>query len=238
MQAKASDHRGRGRAGGTDSNWARADEAQGPEKGQSAGARGRRPSGKRSVTEQARRAQIVTAAIAVIAEGGYGQASFARIAERAGLSSTGLISYHFANRGELMEQVAARVIAEITEFMGERMAGATGAADALRRYIDGNVAFVETHRAEMKALLEIFLGGAFDYDAGQDRAAKSPVEDILRAGQASGEFRNFDVTVMATMIQRAVDGLPFLLTDDPDFDTRTYAREVITAFDLATRAAP
>jgi AcrR family transcriptional regulator len=180
----------------------------------------------------------VTAAIAVIAANGYGYASFARIAEQAGLSSTGLISYHFASRTELMEQVAGRVIAEITAFMGDRMAGAAGAADALRRYIDGNVAFVETHRAEMKALLEIFLGGAFDYDAGQDRSAKSPVEQILRAGQASGEFRVFDVTVMATMIQRAVDGLPFLLADDPDFDTRTYAREVITAFELATRAAP
>src|ERR1700722_15596110 len=192
------------------------------------GAGTRRPRGGRAVTEQARRAQIVTAAIAVIAENGYGRASFARIAERAGLSSTGLISYHFANRGELMEQVVERVIGAITEFMGDRMAGATGAADALRRYIDGNAAFVETHRAEMKALLEIFLGGGFSYDAGQDREAKSPVEQILRAGQASGEFRDFDVTVMATMIQRAVDGLPFLLTDDPDFDTRTYAAEVIT----------
>src|SRR5579875_2306457 len=195
--------------------------------GRAVAAPGPEPSrGGRSVIEQARRAQIVTAAIAVIAETGYGRASFARIAERAGLSSTGLISYHFASRTELMEQVAHRVIAEITAFMGDRMAGATGAADALRRYIDGNVAFVETHRAEMKALLEIFLGGAFDYDAGQDRAAKSPVEQILRAGQASGEFRTFDLTVMATMIQRAVDGLPFLLTDDPDFDTRIYAGEV------------
>ena len=117
------------------------------------------------MTEQARRAQIVTAAIAVIAESGYGRASFARIAERAGLSSTGLISYHFANRGELMEQVVERVIGAITEFMGDRMTGATGAADALRRYIEGNAAFVETHPAEMKALLEIFLGGGFSYDA-------------------------------------------------------------------------
>ena len=198
----------------------------------------RRAREQRSVTEQARRAQIITATIAVIADSGYQHATFARIAERAGLSSTGLISYHFANRGELMAQVADRVVGTIGGFMAERMAGATGAADALWRYIDGNVAFVETHRAEMKALLEIFLGGGFDYDAGNDRAAKSPVEDMLRAGQASGEFRDFDVTVMATMIQRAVDGLPFLLTDDPDFDTRTYANEVITAFDLATRAAP
>lgn len=191
----------------------------------------------RSLTETARRAQIIEAAIATIAELGYASASFAQIAKRAGLSSTGLISYHFANRDELIEQAAAQIVGAITAFMTERMAGITSAADALHRYIDGNIAFIESHRADMKALLEIFLNGGFHYDAGTDRTVTSAVADILRAGQASGEFRSFDVTVMATMIQRAVDGLPFLLASEPGFDTRTYAIEVITAFDLATRAS-
>jgi hypothetical protein len=44
------------------------------------------------------------------------------------------------------------------------------------------------------------------------------LEGILRAGQEQGEFRDFDVTVMATLIQRAVDGLPFLLAVRPDQD--------------------
>ena len=121
--------------------------------------------------------------------------------------------------------------------MTERMAGVTGTADALHRYIDGNIAFIESHRADMKALLEIFPNGGFRYGAGTDRTVTSAVADILRAGQAGGEFRSFDVTVMATMIQRAVDGLPFLLASEPGFDTRTYATEVISAFDLATRAS-
>jgi hypothetical protein len=89
----------------------------------------------------------------------------------------------------------------------------------------------------MKALLEIFLNGGFHYDADTDRTVTSAVEDILRAGQASGEFRSFDVTVMATLIQRAIDGLPFLLASQPGFDTRMYATEVVTAVDLATRVS-
>jgi AcrR family transcriptional regulator len=44
----------------------------------------------RTVTETARRAQIVRAAIDTIAQLGYRNASFAQIARRAGLSSTGL----------------------------------------------------------------------------------------------------------------------------------------------------
>ena len=71
----------------------------------------------RTVTEQARRKQIVDAAIETIAEIGYAKASFARIAERAGLSSTGLISYHFANKSELIEQAALSVITDIGGFV-------------------------------------------------------------------------------------------------------------------------
>jgi len=42
--------------------------------------------------------------------------------------------------------------------------------------------------------------------------------------------------VMATLIQRAVDGLPFLLAARPDLDVAAYAAEVVTTFGLATRA--
>ena len=88
----------------------------------------------------------------------------------------------------------------------------------------------------MKALLEIFMNGGFRYDAGSERAVVSPIEDVLRAGQRSGEFREFDVTVMATLIQRAVDGLPFLLDAQPGVDAAAYGAEVATTFELATRA--
>jgi hypothetical protein len=63
----------------------------------------------------------------------------------------------------------------------------------------------------------------------------SPVQDILRRGQESGEFRRFDPRVMATLIQRAVDGLPFLLAADPHLDIRAYGDEVATVFHLATK---
>ena len=43
---------------------------------------------------------------------------------------------------------------------------------------------------------------------------------------------------MATLVQRAVDGLPFLLDVRPDLDVAAYGREVVTVFDLATRAQP
>jgi AcrR family transcriptional regulator len=150
-----------------------------------------------------------------------------------------MISYHFAGKAELIEQVIGVVVAEISSFMGERMrAAGPGAAGRLRAYVEGNVAFVGTHRTQMKALLAIFLSGELDYDAGSDLTVTGRVEEILRAGQRTGEFRAFDTLVMATAIQRAVDGLPFLLESTPDLDLDRYAGELVTLFELATRSGP
>ncbi len=192
----------------------------------------------RSVTTQARRAQIVTATVDVIAEFGYGQASFARIAERAGLSSTRLISYHFAGKDELITTVAEDVIASIGDHMSQRLAAETSASGMLRAYIEGMVEFTATHRARMKALLEIFLGGGLHYDAGTERSVVGHVEAILRQGQADGEFREFDARVVATAVQRAVEGLPFLLESLPNLDCAAYGRELVTLFELGIRRSP
>jgi AcrR family transcriptional regulator len=190
---------------------------------------------RRTFTETARRAQIVEAAIATIAEVGYAHASFALIAKRAGLSSTGLISYHFASKDDLIAQVVATIFAEIEQSMTQQMAHPSSATAALRTYIEANVAFIGSHRAQMAALLDIFLHGGVPYDTTTERTVRSPLEQILRWGQEQGEFRAFDPLVLATVIQRAIDGLPFLLTTDPDTDVQAYAREVATLFDMATR---
>jgi AcrR family transcriptional regulator len=192
----------------------------------------------RSITGTARRAQIIAATIDVIAETGYGQASFARIAERAGLSSTRLISYHFAGKDELIAAVAESVIASISEFMAKRMEAEHSAPAMLRAYIEGTVEFIATHRAPMKALLEILLGGGLSYDAQDDQEVVSHVEAVLRKGQADGDFRAFDTRVMATSIQRSVEGLPFLLQSVPDLDCAAYAAELVTLFELGTRRVP
>ena len=83
---------------------------------------------QRSVTATARRAQIVAATVAVIAEEGYAQASFARIAQRAGLSGTRLISYHFAGKADLVAAVVEDVVTSIGEEVGALVRAETTAA--------------------------------------------------------------------------------------------------------------
>ncbi|WAP51652.1 TetR/AcrR family transcriptional regulator [Arthrobacter sp. ATA002] len=191
-----------------------------------------------SVTGTARRLQIIAGTVAVIAEQGYDRASFARIAERAGISSTRLISYHFAGKSELMAAVAAEVITSIGVWTGRRVAAEESAAGQLRAYIEATVAFIDQHRDQMAALTGILLAGALEYSADDDGAAGAPLEDILRRGQAAGEFRPFDPLVMSAAVQRCVDGLPFLLQREPELDCRRYAAELVTLFELGTSAGP
>jgi AcrR family transcriptional regulator len=186
----------------------------------------------RSFTAEARRAQIVAAAIEVIAEVGYPQTSFARIAEHAQLSSTRLISYHFAGKKELIEQVLTELYSEIRGFMTERLAGVSSPVEALHGYIEGYLEFIDGHRTQMKALLSIFLNGALEFDPAEDEpVVLSPVERILSDGIKAGVFRECDVRVVASSVQRSLDGIPMMLEAHPELDLKTCARELVALYD-------
>lgn len=189
----------------------------------------------RSVTADARRAQIVSATIGVIADEGFAQTSYARIAAAAGLSSTRLISYHFADKAELVWAVVQHVLDAIGAEVGRRVSAEATAAGQLRAYIEGVVGFTDSHRAEMQALLRTVLAGALPPGTGADEPVPGHVEAILRRGQASGEFRAFDPRVMALAVQRAVEALPFALESEPELDFPAFAHELVTLFDLGTR---
>jgi TetR/AcrR family fatty acid metabolism transcriptional regulator len=195
-------------------------------------------------TASARRAQIIEAAIDTIAELGYARASYAQIAKRAGLSSTGLISYHFAAKDELMEQVVAEIAAGGQAFMRPRIAAAQGARARLRAYIESNVDYLATHHARMIALIEIFDAMPPEGE-GQPVAFASvyqrfvaQLEGELREGQRSGEFRSFSTPVMAVTIRAAVRAAAYRLSSDPDLDPTDYARELADLFDRATAGTP
>jgi TetR/AcrR family fatty acid metabolism transcriptional regulator len=191
-------------------------------------------------TEAARRAQIITAAIDTIAEAGYGQASLARIAERAG-TSKGVISYHFAGKDDLIREVVAEVLAKGEAYMIPRILAESSGAGMLRAYIESNLAFMREHRNHVVAILEIFLnargedGGALLDQKSLDYTVTS-LQQLLAHFQAAGDFRpDFDPQVMAVAIRGAIDQVPPRLARDRSLDVDRYAGELAALFDRATR---
>jgi AcrR family transcriptional regulator len=191
----------------------------------------------RSPAATARRAQIVDATIEVIADEGFSRASFARIADRAGLSSTRLISYHFAGKEELIAAVVEHVVGGIGAHVGERVLAESTARARLRVFIEGVVTYADTHRAPMSALIQVAMSATADGGTSAP-SDTSGLERILLEGQESGEMRAFDVGVVATTVQRAVEVVPFRLQAEPDLDCSAYAAELVELFDRATRADP
>lgn len=165
-----------------------------------------------TVTESVRRAQIVSAAIEVIAEVGYAGASFTRIARRAGLSSTGMISYHFAGKDDLLAACTTEIERVTREFMEPRLAVVEGSAARLRAYIEANVELVARHTSEVRALLDI-LGNARTPDGRppmESAVVNSRValfEAHIRDGQRTGEFAGSDPRVTALALIGAIDAL-------------------------------
>ncbi|BDU07708.1 TetR/AcrR family transcriptional regulator [Nocardia cyriacigeorgica] len=192
-----------------------------------------------SPTAAERRRQIVAATIEVLAEVGYAKTSFAKIAEHASLSSTRLISYHFSGKDELMREALIAAKDAAVEFIAPRISAATGYRDWLAAYITANMDFLRERTAVLRALIELngnaraALGDQFADDA----AVGSPLdalEQALRAGQRTGEFRRFDAHIMAVAIRAAVDTIAIGYAEDPSGDIEATAAELVTLFDRAT----
>src|SRR5688500_935270 len=157
---------------------------------------GQKPS---SFIEEARRAQILECAIETFAELGYANTSLARIAERAGISK-GVISYHFAGKAELMEQIVEQVYREIAELVLPRMEKETTVTGALRANIRSVAEYMRGHRAQLLALGEIFnnvrtTDGKRRYGIAFNEQIYEAREALFRRGQQSGELRSFDARV-------------------------------------------
>ncbi|MBE8521748.1 TetR family transcriptional regulator [Amycolatopsis sp. H6(2020)] len=190
----------------------------------------------KTFTENARRAQIVRAAIETIGELGYAKASFGQIAKRAGLSSTGMISYHFDGKADLIAEVVRDVLATSLAYMRERIDAVQGPAAELRAYIESNLAFIAEHPIEITALLESLRHGG-GVTAGNDdwyHGAVDILEICLREGQRTGDFGRFDPRVTAITVRQAIDGIHTELIRRPGTDVDAYAAELVAIVERAT----
>jgi AcrR family transcriptional regulator len=191
-------------------------------------------------TSAARRAQFIAAAIDTIAEVGYARASLARIAGRVGVSK-GVISYHFAGKEELVQEVLAHIAATGGAFVYAQALTLPTAGERLRAWIESVLGYLAAHRTEAVAFHEIAVASRGDAAVGAAMArlvtdVTPAVQALFADGQASGEFReDFDPQAATTAIMALVDAVPPRMARDPDFDVARYGREVAGLFDAATR---
>jgi TetR/AcrR family transcriptional regulator, fatty acid metabolism regulator protein len=188
---------------------------------------------RQSFTATARRAQIVEAAVRVIAREGLSKASFGRIAAEAGLSSPGMISYHFADKDELLTVLCDTLLDDCVAAIEEAVAAAEGPAQGLAAYLTGFVRWQDTHRDEVGALWRLSAGwkrpgepAAFD-----ETLLRDPLLRVLHEGQAAGVLRPVRSEWTAHLVLCAVEGYQQALQDDPGLDADAFAATLVDLFE-------
>ncbi|WP_062106047.1 TetR/AcrR family transcriptional regulator [Bacillus niameyensis] len=198
--------------------------------------------GKQSFIAEARREQIIEAAIQTLDELGYVKTSLSQIAKRAGIS-TALISYHFSDKNDLMNHLLMSLLNSSTTYILERVSKEDTPQKKLRTFIMASLAYQGTHHSRNIALIEIIFNARtpenIPYYKLADEEEEDPIMDelcqILKDGQAKGEFREFHIDVMANMIQGAIGEYMLNASITKKVDLETYSEELIEIVGRAIR---
>lgn len=198
-----------------------------------------RPVHGRTFTQEARRAQIVEATIETLAEIGYTKTSFTAICRHAKLSSTGLISYHFREKPQLLREVTRTIVEKAGTLRTSRVAQETTYRGKLGAYISSHFDFMARYPAHARALTEIAElvrerpARELD-DVARSALSVESLVVLLEEGCRAGEFRVPDPPVLALAVQGALDNVvrhqELFAGTDPD----RLARELTDIFTRCT----
>jgi len=165
---------------------------------------------KQSFIAEARREQIIQAAIEVLKENGYVSTSLAKIAKKANIS-TGLISYHFSGKEDLMNNTLMYLVEQEWKFINECVIQKQTATAKLKAFIEASLAYQITNKTNNIALIEIVFNARtpdhtpyYLLEDEEEDLKTSLLGEILRRGQESEEFGEFSPQVISTIIQGAI----------------------------------
>ena len=190
---------------------------------------------KQSYIAEARREQIIKAAIEVLTETGYFNTSLGKIAKKANIS-TGLISYHFSGKEDLMIQTLIYLVEQERKSIVERVERKQTPTERLIAYIEANLAYQVTNMTNNRALIEIAFNARtpdntpyylLDDEEEEEDLKLALLIDILNQGQETQEFGTFNPQVIAAIIQGAIS--ESMLTSHKGVSLEEYSEELVNS---------
>jgi AcrR family transcriptional regulator len=183
----------------------------------------------RPSTAHLRRPAILTAAAEVISERGVSNTRISDVAERAGTSAPGVL-YWFPTKDELL--------AEALQFSDDRFyAGLTDELDKLGTAAERLGRLIELWPAEgdgeTTLWMELWVRALRDPQLARtrerlDRRWRMAIADIVRDGQADGEFGDADADDVALFLSALMDGFAIQLAlGDPAVTADTVKRHCL-----------
>ena len=173
----------------------------------------------------ARRVQILEAAARVIGQRGLGDTRISDIAESAGTSAP-LVLYYFESKDRLLAEALTFAEERFYEQTAAELAGIESATDRLVRLIELSCTVENSDsdvwQDEYILWLDVWARAPRDPEIAKSRRVldsrwRTTIADIVREGQAGGEFRAIDADEFALWFSALVDGLAIqVVLEDPD----------------------
>jgi AcrR family transcriptional regulator len=173
----------------------------------------------------ARRRQILKAAVQVIAEKGLCDTGIKDVADQAG-TSPALVIYYFGKKDILLAEALSFADEQFYARTADAVAEMTSARDRLVELVrcSCSVGEAEDDFDEWVLWLDLWARAPRDPDVARDRQAldrrwRTTITEIVREGQAAGEFARVDAETFALRLAALIDGLAILVVlQDPEVD--------------------
>jgi AcrR family transcriptional regulator len=183
----------------------------------------------RPSTAHLRRPAILTAAAEVISERGVQNTRISDVAERAGTSAPGVL-YWFPTKDELLAEALQFADERFYAGLTEELEGLESARERLGRMVelwpaDGDGETVLWMELWVRALRDPRLAATRER---LDRRWRDALADIVREGQANGEFGAADADDVALLLGAVMDGFAIQLAlGDPAVTADTVKRHCL-----------
>ena len=183
----------------------------------------------RPSTAHVRRPAILTAAAEVISERGVQHTRIRDVAERAGTSAPGVL-YWFPSKDALLMEALTFSDDRFYDTLTEELEGLGSASERLARLVE---LWPAQGSGETVLWMELWVRALRDPEVARTRERldgrwRDALADVIREGQASGEFGGDDADDLALLLGAVMDGYAIQLAlGDPAVTTDVVRRHCL-----------
>lgn len=189
-----------------------------------------------SLISDIRKEQIMDAAVAVISETGYSNASLAHIAKKANIS-TALISYYFPAKRDLTDTLLKNLLEKRITYIIGWVKDADTPMEKLVAYIRADLSYSVEHPAEGISVTELVYNARDENGTpyyGLESDDSDLLEEIIKLIREEGGFQKLDPRSLSIIIKGAVDEYASNATNTEKADPKTFGDELISVVSRLT----
>lgn len=184
-----------------------------------------------SFIQEQRKEQIINACIEELAESGYENMTFKKIAKRADINPS-LVSYHFKSKNILLFALLEHIFIHKIEYIQKSITKDKAAIERIEQYINASLKHQRKFRVLNIAMIEIIFNARTEdnkafylMDDDEPDGVYLILQSIIEEGIETKQFKSdVDIKILTRIINGAVDEMIF--APENDSESEKYGEEL------------